>query len=69
MEWVNACKGGPPANCNFEFAAPITEIALVGVIAQRTGKSLVWDAANMRFTNDANANQWLTPAYRAGWSL
>jgi len=69
MEWVDACKGGPPANCNFEFAAPITEIALVGVIAQRTGKYLVWDAANMRFTNDASANQWLTPAYRTGWSL
>ena len=69
MEWVAAAKGGKPANCNFEFAGPVTEIALLGVIAQRTGKHLVWDAANMRITNDAAANQFVAPAYRAGWSL
>jgi len=69
MEWVDACKGGPPANCNFEFAAPITEIALLGVIAQRTGKYLEWDAAGMRFSNDADASRLLTPNFRQGWSL
>jgi len=69
MEWVNACKGGPPANCNFEFAAPLTEIALLGVIAQRTGRFLLWDAASMRFRNDAEATALLTPEYRKGWTL
>jgi predicted dehydrogenase len=69
MEWVNACKGGPPANCNFEFAAPLTEIALLGVIAQRTGRFLLWDAASMRFTNDTEATALLTPEYRKGWAL
>lgn len=69
IEWVEACKGGKPAACNFEFAAPVTEIALLGVIAQRTGKHLAWNAADMRFTNNADANQLLNPPYRAGWSL
>jgi hypothetical protein len=69
MEWVDACKGGPPANCNFDFAAPVTEIALLGVIAQRTGGFLVWDAEGMRFPNDAAATQLLKPEYRQGWSL
>jgi hypothetical protein len=69
MEWVNACKGGPPANCNFEFAAPLTEIALLGVVAQRTGKFLLWDPEGMRFPNNAEATQLLTPEYRKGWSL
>ncbi len=69
MEWVDACKGGEPANCNFDFAAPLTEIALLGVIAQRTGKFLLWDAGEMRFTNDAAATQLLKPEYRKGWSL
>ncbi len=69
MEWVNACKGGAPANCNFEFAAPLTEIALLGVIAQRTGKYLQWDAEAMRFPNDAAATELLKPQYRTGWSL
>ncbi len=69
MEWVDACKGGAPANCNFEFAAPLTEIALLGVIAQRTGKFLLWDAQEMRFPNDTTATQLLKPEYRQGWSL
>lgn len=69
MEWVEAAKGGRPASCNFEFAGPLTEIALLGVIAQRTGRYLEWDSANMRFTNDAEANHFLNSPYRAGWSL
>jgi predicted dehydrogenase len=69
LEWIAAAKGGQPAACNFEFAAPLTEIALLGVIAQRTGKYLRWDAANMRITNDEAANLLLDPPYRQGWSL
>jgi predicted dehydrogenase len=69
MEWVNACKGGAPANCNFEFAAPLAEIALLGVIAQRTGTFLQWDAEAMRFPNDNAASELLKPQYRPGWSL
>ncbi|HUB32221.1 MAG TPA: Gfo/Idh/MocA family oxidoreductase [Bryobacteraceae bacterium] len=69
MEWVNACKGGAPANCNFEFAAPLTEIALLGVIAQRTGKFLEWDAQEMCFPNNSAATALLKPDYRTGWSL
>lgn len=69
LEWVEACKGGKPASCNFEFASLVAEIALLGVAAQRTGKYLAWDAANARFTNGENANQFINPPYRAGWSL
>jgi predicted dehydrogenase len=59
-EWVAAAKGGPPANCNFDFASLLNECALLGVISTRTGKHLLWDAAAMRFTNDEAANQFLT---------
>jgi predicted dehydrogenase len=69
MEWVDACKRGPAANCNFEFATPITELALLGVIAQRTGRYLQWDAEAMRFTNDADATALLKAEYRKGWTL
>jgi predicted dehydrogenase len=68
-EWIDACKGGRPANCNFEFAGAVTETALLGVIAQRTGKILECDADAMRFTNDEPANLLLNPPYREGWSL
>jgi hypothetical protein len=33
------------------------------------GTKLEWDAANMRFTNSPEANQYVNPAYRSGWTL
>jgi len=69
LEWIDACKGGKPASCNFDFGSQLTEICQLGVAAQRSGKYLSYDAAAMRFTNDADANQYLTEQYRTGWSL
>jgi hypothetical protein len=30
---------------------------------------LEWDAAKMRFTNNADANKYLKPVYRKGWGI
>ncbi len=68
-EWIAACKGGKPASCEFGFGALLTETALLGCIAVRTGKRLVWDAAAGRITNDEGANALVAPPYRSGWSL
>ncbi|MBK6941505.1 MAG: Gfo/Idh/MocA family oxidoreductase [Planctomycetes bacterium] len=43
-EWIDACKGGPAAYSNFDIAGPFTEAVLVGVLAQRTGMPILWDA-------------------------
>jgi hypothetical protein len=69
QEWIAAAKGGKPANCNFDYACLFAETSLLGVIAVRTGKDLLYDAQNTRFTNDADANQYIDPPYRTGWSL
>ncbi|MCX6631093.1 MAG: hypothetical protein NTW28_26065 [Candidatus Solibacter sp.] len=70
LEWIAAAKGGPPANCNFEFGSLITEVALLGVIAQRSpNRHLDWDSGNLRIPNDAAANEFVQPSYRNGWSL
>ncbi len=68
-EWVAACKGGKAPNCDFEFGSRLTETALLGVIAQRTGKYLAYDAETGRITNDSDANALVQQPYRAGWSL
>ena len=60
QEWIAACKGGPAPSCNWEFGAMLTEITLLGAIAQRTGASLDWDAGAMRFTNNAEANRYVS---------
>jgi predicted dehydrogenase len=46
-----------------------TAPCLMGNIALRTGTKLVWDAKTEKFTNSSEANQMLTRAYRAPWSL
>jgi len=68
-EWTEACKGEPPANCHFDFAGKVTEIALLGVVAQRMGTYLAWDVDQGRFTNNEEANALINPRYRNGWSL
>jgi len=68
-DWIRACKGGEPACSNFEVAAPFVEWMLLGVIALRVEGKLEWDAAKMRFSNSAEANRYLKPSFRKGWSL
>jgi hypothetical protein len=69
QEWIVACKGGKTPNCNFEFGSLLTETALLGVIAQRTGKCLSFDAEAAQITNEKDANGLIQEPYRAGWSL
>ncbi len=69
-EWIEACKGGPPAGSNFvDHAAHLAEVVLLGNIAIRTKETLYWDGPNMRFTNSDAANALLNPPYRKGWTL
>ena len=69
-EWINACKGGPPAGSNFvDHAAHLAEVVLLGNIAIRTKEKLLWDGENMKFTNSEAANKLVNPPYREGWTL
>jgi len=68
-DWLSACKGGPAASANFEYSARLTELVLLGNVALRTGKKLIWDAAEMRATNAPEADKFLKGTYRKGWEL
>ncbi len=68
-EWYEACRGGEPAGCNFEWAGPLTDFVLLGNIAIRTRKMLHWDASSRAFTDAPEANKYLQEPYRDGWSL
>jgi hypothetical protein len=68
-EWLEACKGGEPAGCAFDWAVPLTEAVLLGNMAIRTGHRLEWDAQQMKFLNHAPANPYLNEPYHNGWSL
>lgn len=68
MEWVNSIKNnGPEPGSNFDYAAPMTEVALIGVLAQRFGGRIEWDAKNMRITNRPELNAFIKEPVRKGW--
>jgi predicted dehydrogenase len=69
MNWVNAIKGTDRISCPFSYAAHLTEIMLLGVVSLRAGAKLHYDGGSMRVTNNAEANDFLTRTYRAGYSL
>jgi len=68
-EWILACKGGKPPRSNFDFAGPLTQAVLLGTLAVRTGQKLYWDSKNLKITNLPDANKYVNPPYREGWSL
>ena len=68
-EFIDACKGKGETLSNFAYAGPVTETALVGVAALRSGKKVEWDAKNMKVTNHTEVNEIVDPEYRKGWSL
>lgn len=70
QEWVDMIKGGPPAYSNFETAAYLTEIILLGCIAQRLGEGVPmdWDGPNMKSPNVPEAANFVKRPYRQGWA-
>ena len=67
--WSNACKGIGEASTPFEYAAKLTEVMLLGVVALRAGGKIHYDGADMRVTNSREGNDLLKREYRRGWSL
>jgi len=70
-DWLEAIRKGSKAGSDFAaYGGPLTELAMLGVIAIRfPGQKLIWDAANMRFGNFSDADALVNPPYRAGWKL
>ena len=69
-DWIEAIRTGRQAGSNFDYGGPLTQAALLAVIAIRfPGETLQWDDKAMRFTNHPAANAYLNPPYRSGWEL
>lgn len=56
--WTLAIKGEDKAMSPFEYAGPLSEFIVLGDIALlHPGRKLLWDAENMRITNDEEADK------------
>ena len=59
-----------PLEFGWENLSPMTEMALLGMIAIRVkNQRLEWDAEKLEFKNNEAANALLHKEYRSGWSL
>jgi predicted dehydrogenase len=71
MEWQQACKDGKHdvAYSNFDIAAYLTEIILLGCVALRVGKKLEWDGPGMKANNAPEAARFVKREYRKNWAI
>lgn len=67
LNFVLACKGEMECKSTMAVAAPLTQVFLLGVIAQRLGGRLEFDPAARRITNNPAADALLNPPPRKGW--
>jgi hypothetical protein len=61
------CKGDiKECGSNFDYSAPMTETALLGVLAQRFGGRIEWDPEK-GVTNRPELNAFVQEPVRTGW--
>jgi len=68
QEWIDACRGGAPASCNFDYAGPMAESVLLANIAYRVQGEFDWDAAAMKASRE-DVSAMLRRPYRKGWEV
>jgi hypothetical protein len=70
-EWLTAIKEGKAqgAGSNFEYSVPLTKMVVLGNLAVLTGKKIEWDGKKLECTNVPEANKFVKPTFRKGWSL
>jgi predicted dehydrogenase len=69
LDWIRACKGGPPASSNFDISGPFTEWVLLGNAAIRLNKKIEWDSELLRVKNIPEAEAVIRGSYRPGWEI
>jgi predicted dehydrogenase len=71
QQWIDSCKSHTPLKtaCDFEYSANMIETMCLGLVSFRAGKELIYDGQKGCITNDIEANQYLSKAYRQGWTI
>jgi hypothetical protein len=69
QNWSDAAKGKAEASSPFEYAAQLTEVMLLGIVALRAGGRIEYDGEKMRVSGPDKANELLRRDYRRGWTL
>lgn len=68
-DWLDGCKGKGEPSTHFDYSGPLTEFVLMGNVALRAGKKLSFNWKDMKVTNVPDANKFIKPKYREGWTM
>ncbi|HEY5911441.1 MAG TPA: Gfo/Idh/MocA family oxidoreductase [Verrucomicrobiae bacterium] len=69
MDWLRACRGGPAAWANFDYADALNEFLMLGNVATQFEGKLEFDPAALKVTNNSAADALLRCEYRKGWRI
>jgi hypothetical protein len=69
QEWFDACRGGQPASCQFDYSGPMTETVLLGNIAYRVEGSFGWNSAALKTEGNDAAQSLIRTEFRKGWEI
>lgn len=70
-EWINACKGGDPASCNFDYSGPLSETVILANNVYRAGidSSISWQAEDLQVGGSSKVQTMIKPEFRKGWEV
>ena len=67
-EWLDAIKNDTLPGSNFNYATSLMEMSLVGVLAQRFGGTIKYDAKRMRAKGRPELDAYIKEPVREGWA-
>ena len=67
-EWVHAIKNDTLPLSNFDYSARLTEMALLGCLAQRFNANFNYNSSKMKITNRPDVDAFIKEPAREGWS-
>jgi predicted dehydrogenase len=68
QEWIAAIKNHTLPGSNFDYSASLTEMIQVGILAQRFGGTINYDAKNMKAIGRPELDAHIKEPVREGWS-
>jgi len=67
QEWIAAIKNHTLPGSNFDYSASLTEMIQVGILAQRFGGTINYDAKNMKAIGRPELDAHIKEPVRKGW--
>lgn len=68
QEWIAAIKNNTLPGSNFDYSASLTEMIQVGILAQRFGGTVNYDAKTMKAAGRPDLDAHIKEPVRKGWS-